>query len=94
MDAANFMPMQHIDTTFEMPIVNEEIQGGGMKIGKVIANKFNCGIALIDITKLDKIGANAELKMDDYRVILWQPMWLDMVHSRKTNYDEEDENYQ
>jgi hypothetical protein len=54
-----------------LPIVNEEIHGGGMKIGKVIANKYNTGIALIDITKLDKIGANAEFKMDDYRVILW-----------------------
>jgi hypothetical protein len=74
-----------------MPIVNEEIHGGGMKIGKVIASKYNCGIALIDITKLDKIGANAEFKMDDYRVILWQPMWLDMVHSRKAKYDEDDE---
>ena len=77
------MPMEHIDRNFDLPIVSEIIQGGGMKIGKVLTNKFNCGIALVDVTKLDKIGANAEYKLDDYRVIIWQPMWLDMVHSKK-----------
>ena len=41
-----------------------------MKIGKVLVNKYNCGIALVDVTKLDKIG-NAEYRLDDYRVILW-----------------------
>ena len=60
-----------------------------MKIGKVLTNKYNCGIALVDMTKLDKIGTNAEYRLDDYRVIIWQPMWLDMVHSKKLHPDME-----
>ena len=78
---ANFLPIQHIDRDFDIPIVSEIIQSSGMKIGKVLAHKYNCGIALVDITKLDKIGANAEYRLDDYRVIIWQPTWIDMVHS-------------
>jgi hypothetical protein len=42
-----------------------------MKIGKILSQKYNCGIALVDMTKLDQIGANAEYKLDDYRVIIW-----------------------
>jgi folate-binding protein YgfZ len=82
-DASNFMPMQHVDKSFDMELKSEEIRFGGTKIGKVLANKFNCGVALIDINKLDKIGANAEYRLDEYRVLIWQPTWLDMVHSKK-----------
>mmetsp|Transcript_19163 Transcript_19163/g.32667 ORF Transcript_19163/g.32667 Transcript_19163/m.32667 type:complete len:87 (-) Transcript_19163:137-397(-) len=49
-----------------------------LKLGKVIQNKFNSGIALIDMTKLDKLGANAVYNLSDYKALLWQPMWLDL----------------
>ena len=49
-----------------------------MKIGKVITNKFNQGIAQVDITKIDKLGPDAEYFISDYRVMLWQPAWLKM----------------
>ena len=79
--------MQHVDKKFDLDIDGEIITGREMgkedskpiKLGKVLVNKWNTGIAQIDITKLDNLGANAHYKLDDYRVLLWQPMWLNMV---------------
>lgn len=61
-----------------------------VKIGKVIAAKYNIGIALVDLTKIDKLGSSIRIFLDDYKVMLWQPTWLDMVLN--VDYpDEEDQ---
>jgi|TARA_B110000305_G_C19280131_1_gene558820 hypothetical protein len=57
-----------------------------------LVNKYNTGIAQIDITKLDNLGANAHYKLDDYRVLLWQPMWLNMVLHNNDEDSPKDEN--
>ena len=60
-----------------------------MKLGKVLISKHNIGIALIDLTKMDKLGSNIRIYLDDYKVMLWQPTWLDMVLNVDIPDDEE-----
>ena len=99
LNQANFIPIQHVDKKFDLDVENEIIQGRALgedsksiKLGKVLVNKYNTGIAQIDITKLDNLGANAHYKLDDYRVLLWQPMWLNMVLHNNDEDSPKDEN--
>ena len=43
------------------------------------------GIALVDMTKLDAIGGNRNLWLDDFRMFLWQPMWVEFKRRRSLN---------
>ena len=73
----NFVPIAHIDKSFDIDVKGEKILGIGteqkkpLSLGKILTNKYNTGIALIDLTKLDKLGSNAKYNLDDYRLILW-----------------------
>ena len=60
-----------------------------VKLGKVMTNKHNIGIALVDYQKMDEIGGNRVYWIDDYRVVLWQPMWLDIINQRKLALNKE-----
>ena len=81
----DFVPLENVDKSFDLEIKGEQIfgkkgeDGKLVKIGKVLASKHNIGIALIDLTKLDKLGSQVRIFLDDYKVMLWQPTWLDMV---------------
>ena len=76
-DDLNFIQIHHVDKSFDIDVKGEVIQGRGtgqkkdIKLGKVLRSKYNTGIALVDLTKLDKVGSNAEYILDDYRLILW-----------------------
>ena len=35
-------------------------------------------MAQIDITKIDKLGHGAKYFLSDYKVVLWQPNWLNI----------------
>jgi len=60
-----------------------------MKLGKVLCHHRNVGIAQISIDKLDELGTNAIYNISDYRILIWQPEWLDMV--RKQDHPDKDE---
>ena len=36
-----------------------------------MAHKHNIGLALVDITKMDKLGMDAEYSLSDYKMMLW-----------------------
>jgi hypothetical protein len=61
----NFVPIAHIDKDFDIDVKGEKIVGTGttqtkpIKLGKILTSKYNTGIALVDLTKLDKLGSNA-----------------------------------
>ena len=43
----------------------------GKKLGKVLANSTNMGVALVDLTKLSKNGSNHKYSVADHRAFLW-----------------------
>jgi len=85
-DASDFVPMRLVDTNFNNKLQDltftGEDQNKEVKLGKVISQYYNCGIALIDISKVDKLGGNALYRLGDHRAVVWQPTWLDMVRKK------------
>ena len=72
-----------IDVNKDTDILKTNIEEKNeMKLGKVLGHEYNCGIALIDIGKMDMIGTNAQYNLSDYRVIIWQPNWLSMERAK------------
>lgn len=59
-------------------------------LGKILTQRNNIGIAVVDITKVDKLGGNTKFNIGPYRALMWQPIWLDAVKSRK--YQETNDN--
>ena len=55
-----------------------------VKLGKVIKNHGNCGIAMIDIGKLDNLGGNTIYKMSGFRILMWQPEWLEIETGKRS----------
>ena len=74
LDLKDFVPLENVDKSFDLEIKGEQIfgkkgeDGKLVKIGKVLASKHNIGIALIDLTKLDKLGSQVRIFLDDYKV--------------------------
>lgn len=97
--AANFIPLSFVDRTFDMDLKGENIMASlfsksgsdqeddKMKLGKVMVNKHNLGIAMVDYQKMDEVGGNRVYWLDDYRVVLWQPLWLDIINQRRSFED-------
>lgn len=48
--------MLHLDKKFDIDIIGEQItiemENKQQKIGKIITQKLNCGLAMIDLSKL------------------------------------------
>ena len=77
------MPLQHVDKNFDLGIIGEEIKAQKVvkkgdkekmteiKLGKVLAHKYNIGLALVDITKIDKLGKDAVYTLSDYKMMIW-----------------------
>ena len=55
-----------------------------------MVNKNNLGVALVDYKKMDEVGGNRVYWIDDYRVVLWQPMWLEVINERRRSSANED----
>ena len=53
------------------------------KIGKMIVNHKNIGVALLDIEKIDSLGGNKAYFLDDFRLLTWQPSWLKIEDQKK-----------
>jgi hypothetical protein len=88
LEASNFVPLHYINEQFnldikKLPLTGEDISGNLVRLGKVVSQNSNIGLALVDINKLDALGGNAKYTIGNYRVIVWQPEWLDMVRSNK-----------
>lgn len=79
-DVDSFDPATYADEEFDINIKGLEIRDQkGKKLGKVLAQEKNIGIAMVDLNKLNKNGANHEYKLEGFRTYLWQPEWLDMA---------------
>lgn len=80
-DIDNFSPVHHVDLGFDLNLKTQEIvDSKGKKLGKVIAQQNNVGIALVDLARLNKNGPNHEYRLlGDFRTYLWQPLWLEMA---------------
>ena len=76
-DVENFSPFNAIDRNFKTVVKGETILDlKGKKLGKIIAQSYNLGIALADINLLNKNGPTYEYNLGENRVLLWQPTWL------------------
>ncbi len=63
-DVQNFSPASFVDTDFNIPLVGEEIKDSkGRRLGKVITANCNMGIALVDLSRLNKNGPNHEYRV-------------------------------
>lgn len=78
------MPFKFIDHEFDLDLKDESINGSyflskpteesnneKIKLGKVLCNHKNIGIAQIGIDKLDDLGTNAIYNISDYRILIW-----------------------
>ena len=78
-----FSPLRMSNRKFDLDLAGEEIKNDkGKRIGKVIASTYNAGTAMIDITKITDNSPSAVYKLSDYRVLIWQPAWLDLEISK------------
>ena len=82
-DKQNFVPIQFLDKDFDLDLKGEEIFGSRegeskkpVKLGKVLTNRYNSAVALLDASKMDKLGPDATYHLSDYQVIVWQAPWL------------------
>ena len=56
-----------------------------------MTNTKNLGIAMVDINKIDELGSNKVYWLDDFRLFMWQPPWLDMeIKGRRTSEEASD----
>jgi folate-binding protein YgfZ len=79
LDVENFSPFNAIDKGYSDVVKGETIlDAKGKKLGKVIAQSYNIGIALCDIRLLNKNGPTYEYSLGSNRVYLWQPTWLSL----------------
>ena len=75
----NYSPLRLVNRKFDIDLMNEEIRDSkGRKLGKVLGSQYNVGTALIDVTKLKDMMSNETFFLSDYRVLIWQPAWLDL----------------
>ena len=77
------------DDLKEFAVEGENASGKRVSLGKILSQQWNCGIALIDISKVDKLGGNTKYFIGDKRAIIWQPTWLDMERKRNNNQSDE-----
>jgi len=90
MNPENFSPLRLINNEFTGDLVDQEVEGHDtitgkvVKLGKIVSSQLNCGIALVDLSKVDKLGGNTRYSVgSSHRAIIWSPTWLDIV--RKNN---------
>ena len=51
----------------------------GRRLAKVLTNKNNLGIALVDLMRLNKNGPGHEYETEGFRTLLWQPTWMKVM---------------
>ena len=50
------------------------------RVGKVISNRYNLGLGLFDINKLeDQVHRIKDDKYDDLHTLIWKPYWLKVM---------------
>ena len=65
-----------VDDKFDLDLKGEQIiDEKGKKLGKVLTNANNIGIAMVDLQRLNKNGSEHKYSLSDYRTFLWQPAW-------------------
>ena len=72
-------PFSFVDHNFSDDIEGTQITNKkGKRLGKVITNHRNIGVAMVDLTKLDLNDYNG-YKLEGEQVVLWQPCWMDDI---------------
>ena len=72
-----FSPLRNKDASYTHDIIGQEIKDEkGGKIGKILAQQYNAGVAIIDLPRLYKQKQNALYYINDKKCIIWQPTWL------------------
>ena len=67
-----FDPYKIIDKDYSKQMAGELIlDQNGKKLGKVLASKFNMGVALIDLTKLDSHGPSHRYTLFGGEICMW-----------------------
>lgn len=81
MDQDAFNPVRTIDRTFSTNLHGMDIKDSkGMKAGKILGSKFNCGTAVMDVPRLYKNGADMKYFINgELPVMMWQPPWLKLI---------------
>ena len=75
----DFNPFSLIDHSFTDEIEGTQITNKkGKRLGKVITNHKNIGVAMVDLTKLDQNDFNG-YKLEDQKVVFWQPCWMEDI---------------
>ena len=78
-DGLNFDPYVMHDKGFDLELKGEPLlDEKGKKLGKVLTNADNMGVAMVDLVKLSKNGSNHKYSCAEHRAYLWQPAWLEM----------------
>jgi hypothetical protein len=74
-DVENFVPASYVDSGFNLDLKGLDIRDPkAKKVGKILAQEKNFGIALVDLSKLPD---GQEFNIDGFRTYLWQPAWLE-----------------
>ena len=50
----------------------------GKRLGRVLTTHANLGIAMVDLSRLNKNGPEHEYTLEGLRALLWQPVWMDI----------------
>jgi hypothetical protein len=70
------IPFQSIKKDFEKDLTGKEILDvNGKKIGKVLFNKKNCGIAMVDKEALEN-SVNPKFLIDNMNTVIYDPVSL------------------
>lgn len=85
-----YSPLRQVNRSFDLQLNGEEIRDSkGKKFGKVLGSQYNVGTALIDVTKLKEDMSNETYHLSDYRILIWQPAWLELEISKDEDDSEE-----
>eukprot|EP00347_Sterkiella_histriomuscorum_P020088 403339151 len=85
----DFAPLKQFNPDFTSKLVDAEVQTEKkVTVGKVLANQFNAGIAMMNLPKLLQQTPETRYFIQDKPVMLWQPAWQKI---RKIDTSEQDE---
>jgi len=85
----NFQPVDLVDYEFNEDLAEENMVDFDNKvIGKVIVNKRNCGLVMVDKEKLAKLGSEG-FTIKNYKVIIWEPPYQSKADANEEEEEEE-----
>lgn len=85
-EAGNFAPLNHCNKDFKDNLVDAEVKTENhVIVGKVMAQQWNAGVAMINLPKLMQQTPETRYFVNNYPVLLWQSAWQRMRDLRDKN---------